>query len=74
MESFNYELKLNKVELWQKFEPVILHALQGDYQSANEMRMDLLQVMNKPLNDTKPVSPKQSVGSKSRHYSSNRIK
>ena len=40
---------------------MILHALQGDYQSANEMRMDLLQVMDKPLTDTKPVSPKQSV-------------
>ena len=54
----------------QKFEPVILHALQGDYQSANEMRMDLLQVMDKPLTDTKPVSSKQSVQNKPRHYAS----
>ena len=53
-----------------KFEPVILHALQGDYQSADEMRMDLLQVMDKPLTDTKPVSPKQSVQNKPRHYAS----
>ena len=42
-----------KSELLPKFEPVILHALQGDYQSADEMRNDLLQVMDKPLSDTK---------------------
>jgi serine/threonine protein kinase len=53
-----------------KFESVILHALQGDYQSADEMRMDLLQVINKPLTDTKPASSKQSVQNKPRHYAS----
>jgi serine/threonine protein kinase len=53
----------------QKFEPVILHALQGDYQSANEMRMNLLQVINKPLNETKSAYSKQRQ-SKPQHYSS----
>jgi serine/threonine-protein kinase len=64
--------QIEQSKILQKFQPVILHALQGDYQSANEMRMDLLQVINKPLSDTKPVSSKQTVQSKPQHYSSKR--
>ena len=38
----------------QKVEVVIVHALQGDYQSASQMRYDLLQVMSKNQSDIAP--------------------
>ena len=38
----------------QKVEVVIVHALQGDYQSASQMRNDLLQVMSKNQSDMRP--------------------
>ena len=39
----------------QKVEVVIVHALKGDYQSASQMRNDLLQVMSKDQSDMRHV-------------------
>ena len=51
----------------QKVEVVIVHALKGDYQSASQMRYDLLQVMSKNQSDMRHVSRQtRSMNSKVR--------
>ena len=51
----------------QKVEVVIIHALKGDYQSASQMRYDLLQVMSKDQSDMRHVSRQtRSMNSKVR--------
>jgi serine/threonine protein kinase len=53
----------------QKLESVILRALEGNYQSAGEMRLDLLQAINKPSNHTKPTSSRQTRQSRQSNHS-----
>lgn len=52
--------QVNQNKLLQKFEPVILRALQGHYHSAGEMRIDLLDLINNASHQTKPASSKQT--------------
>ena len=57
----------------QKMELVIVHALQGDYQSASHMRNDLLQVMNKNQSAVHHVSRQtRSMNSKVRGQANQR--
>ena len=50
----------------QKVEVVIVHALKGDYQSASQMRNDLLQVMSKNQSDMRHFS-RQTRSMNTRH-------
>ena len=59
--------KVKQSPTLQKVEFVIIHALQGDYQSANQMRNDLLRAMSKSQSDTHHVSRQtRSVNTSSR--------
>jgi len=56
----------------EKVEVVIMHALQGDYLTAVQMRNDLLQVINKDHSDRRPVSRQTRSKNSAKHQVSQR--
>ena len=59
--------KVKQGKSLQKVEVVIIHALQGDYQTAGQMRNDLLQVIGKSQSDNRSTSRQtRSMNSTSR--------